>query len=162
MVFFGLILALAACNKDEQSEVVKPVKFPNVADELVPFFEKFEEEALRRGIKVDLANANIRGEIKEIEKDHVAGQCSYSRFNNPRQVTIDETFWGRSSTLFKEFIVFHELGHCYLDRSHLESSFSNGVCVSIMRSGVGDCFDNYRQSTREGYIDELFEPVLLP
>ena len=95
--------------------------------------------------------------IEEIDEQHVAGQCSYGRFRNPRLVTIDASFWRRSSDRFKEFIVFHELGHCYLNRGHLESAFSNGVCVSIMRSGVGDCFDNYHVNTREYYINELFE-----
>ncbi len=161
-MFSGLILILIGCDKNADEEVIEPARFRNVATELVPYFERFEAEAAKRGMKVDLSSANIRGEIKEIEERHVAGRCSYSRFNNPRLVTIDESFWNRSSVLFKEFIVFHELGHCFLDRGHLETAFSNGVCVSIMRSGVGDCFDNYRQSTREGYIDELFEPGLLP
>ncbi len=161
-VMVGLLTIMFGCDKNEEEAFVEPVRFPNVAAELVPFFERFEAEAAKRGKEVDLSTANIKGEIKEIEEQHVAGRCSYSRFNNPRLVTIDESFWNRSSNLFREFIIFHELGHCFLYRGHLESSFANGVCVSIMRSGVGDCFDNYRQSTREAYIDELFEPGQLP
>jgi len=105
---------------------------------------------------VDLTDAGITGVIEEIDEDHVAGQCAFPR-NRPNEVTVDESFWVRGSDLFKEFIVFHELGHCYLFRPHLEDQFSNGACVSIMRSGNGSCLDNYRNSTREFYIDELFE-----
>jgi hypothetical protein len=57
----------------------------------------------------------------------------------------------------KEYIVFHELGHCVLNRPHTEDSFSNGVCSSIMRSGNGGCYDYYNRFTRQYYVDELFE-----
>ena len=150
-------LMILGCSQDSVEEVVEPVTFPNVDEQLVPYFERFQQEAAARGISVNLATAGIEGVVEEIDEQHVAGQCSYNRFNNPRLVTVDASFWRRSSNLFKEFIVFHELGHCYLNRGHLESSFSNGVCTSIMRSGVGDCFDNYNQNTRDYYLDELFE-----
>ncbi len=60
---------------------------------------------------------------------------------------------------FREFVVFHELGHCDLGRDHRDEAFDNGVCVSIMRSGLGDCRDYYHPRTREGYLDELFDPA---
>ena len=160
IIILFVTLFFFSCSDDDVEEVVEPVAFANVDAELVPYFERFQQEAAARGIFVDLVTADIEGVIEEIDEQHVAGQCSYGRFNNPRLVTVDASFWRRSSNLFKEFIVFHELGHCYLNRGHLESSFSNGVCTSIMRSGVGDCFDNYNGNTREYYIDELFEPEL--
>jgi len=60
--------------------------------------------------------------------------------------------------LIKELIVFHELGHCFLQRGHREDALPNGACVSIMRSGIEDCLDNYTSETRSFYIDELFDP----
>ena len=158
LIVLFVSLFFLSCDNDEVAEVVEPVTFANVDAELVPFFEKFQEEAAVRGISVDLPTADIEGVIEEIDEQHVAGQCSYRGFSNPRLVTVDATFWRRSSNLFKEFIVFHELGHCYLNRGHVESAFPNGVCRSIMRSGVGDCLDNYNNNTRAFYIDELFEP----
>ena len=158
LIVLFVSLFFLSCDNDEVAEVVEPVTFANVDAELVPFFEKFQEEAAVRGISVDLATADIEGVIEEIDGQHVAGQCSYRGFSNPRLVTVDATFWRRSSNLFKEFIVFHELGHCYLNRGHAESAFPNGVCRSIMRSGVGDCLDSYNDNTRACYIDELFEP----
>ena len=160
VVFLFIMLLFLGCSEDDVEEVAEPVTFANVDSELIPFFESFQQEAAARGISVDLATANIEGVIEEIDEQHVAGQCSYGGFRNPRLVTVDATFWRRSSSLFKEFIVFHERGHCYLNRGHLETAFSNGVCTSIMRSGTGDCFDNYNFNTREFYIDELFEPEL--
>ena len=160
IVLLFITLLFLGCSEDDVEEVVEPVTYANVDPELVPFFERFQQEASERGISVNLAAADIEGVIEEIDEQHVAGQCSYGRFRNPRLVTIDATFWRRSSSLFKEFIVFHELGHCYLNRGHLETAFSNGACASIMRSGTGNCLDNYNSSTRAFYIDELFEPEL--
>jgi len=73
-------------------------------------------------------------------------------------VTVDRDFWLNSNGNFQEFIVFHELGHCFLHRGHREDSDAQGACISIMRSGLEDCQDNYNLLTREQYIDELFSP----
>ncbi len=153
------VCVLSGCTEeaDVLPEAETPVKFDQVEAALHPYFLRFEQEALQRGMEVDLTAANIRGIIQEIEENQVAGQCRYNRLD-PRLVTIDASFWRRASDLFKEFIVFHELGHCFLNRPHLETAFSNGVCTSIMRSGTGSCIDNYNRLTRQSYIDELFEP----
>jgi len=55
----------------------------------------------------------------------------------------------------KERLVFHELGHCVLNRSHLETVGTDGHCLSIMNSAQR-CSDNYNAQTREKYLDELF------
>ncbi|MDN5201303.1 hypothetical protein QQ008_08020 [Fulvivirgaceae bacterium BMA10] len=158
VMFLSILIVLQSCSKDQEMVAPTPVKFSKVEAPLRPFFQRFEDEAAKRGITVDLTAEGIVGEIEEISRQHVAGQCSYS-FNRPGRVTVDETFWNNSSSLFREFIVFHELGHCYLNRDHLEDAFNNGVCKSIMRSGTGDCFDAYATNSRDYYIDELFSTV---
>lgn len=72
---------------------------------------------------------------------------------------IDLEFWERANILNKEFVVFHELGHCTLFRAHKEGVDANGICVSMMRSGLEDCRDNYSAITRATYWDELFNPA---
>ena len=156
-----LVVPFTSCESDPEIVPAAPpeiVKFPNVDAALKPYFQRFENEASKRGLEVDLTEAGITGSIVEITDNHVAGRCSYGRGFNPNRVTIDEGFWNRASDLFKEFIVFHELGHCYLLRGHLETAFSNGACVSVMRSGTQDCLDNYNFRTRDFYVDELFFP----
>ncbi len=157
----GICVIYQSCSERElfEEEIIPevPVKFPLVQEELRPYFERFEVEAAALGLEVDLTEHQIRGRIAEIHEDNVAGQCSYN-YRNPHLITIDESFWNRSSDLFKEFIIFHELGHCYLGRGHLEDSFNNGICKSLMRSGTGFCVDYYRRDTRDYYINELFFP----
>ncbi|GJM28305.1 MAG: hypothetical protein DHS20C17_09400 [Cyclobacteriaceae bacterium] len=150
-----IAILVIACENPEEI-VPEEVKFPGVDAELKEYFQRFEDEAATRGINVDLAAIGITGVILEIDETHVLGRCSFPRAQ-PNRVTVDQTFWNRGSDLFREFVVFHELGHCFLLRSHLEDQLPNGACSSIMRSGNGTCLDNYSSRTRNFYVDELFE-----
>jgi hypothetical protein len=131
------------------------LSFPGVDERLWPYFERFEIEGEKNGLDIRLDNLNIQGIITSIDEEHIAGTCQFSR-NSPRLVTIDSEFWNSSGELFREFIVFHELGHCALRRDHDESASANGVCLSIMRSGTSGCFDQYSTNTRDYYLEELF------
>lgn len=158
-----LLAGLSACTEDEEvvEEILPeaPVGYPGVDESLWPYFERFEEEGERRGVAVDLRAARISGRLHEIAKDRVLGQCNYQR-NNHNRVTVDESFWNNASDQGREFVVFHELGHCFLLRNHLETIATNGACTSIMRSGTGQCRDNYNRFTRETYLAELFDTQL--
>jgi len=152
------LILFSACQKDEPTAELLPEEktYPWVDERLWDYFERFENEAAERGITIDLNREGITGEIMEIEQDRVAGSCSFgSHITN--HVTIDLEFWNRSNDLDKEFVIFHELGHCSLLRGHREDSNVNGTCSSIMRSGLEDCRDNYRFLTRSEYVDELFD-----
>ena len=76
--------------------------------------------------------------------------------NFQKNILLDSQFWRRASEMEKEFLVFHELGHCYLGRSHLDEVAQNGNCQSMMNSGMGNCRINYNSQTRNEYLDELF------
>lgn len=128
--------------------------YPNVDSRLWSYFENFELEARLRGIQIDLVHAEITGEVERIVEDGVAGTCQFGR--HIHHVTIDEDYWNQASQLWREMVVFHELGHCALDRGHLETENSNGACLSIMNSGTSGCNLRYNNTNREYYLDELF------
>jgi len=158
LLFASFLIIFSACKKDSPiSELtIQEKTYPNVPESLWDYFERFENEAAERGVNINLNAEGITGEIMEIAQDRVAGSCSF-RSHAPNHITIDLGFWNEASDLFKEFVIFHELGHCSLFRGHREDSHANGTCVSIMRSGIEDCKDNYRLATRAAYLDELFE-----
>ncbi|MEL6864757.1 MAG: hypothetical protein AAFP19_10070 [Bacteroidota bacterium] len=159
--------SLSACQKNDNVVTVQPIDDPpssnssgtyaGVDESLWPYFQRFEQEGRERGLDININDLGITGEISVIGEGHVAGQCTYSS-HHPNHVTIDEEFWERASDLYREFVIFHELGHCYLFRDHRETATANGRCISIMRSGLGDCQDYYLPTTRDIYIDELFAP----
>jgi hypothetical protein len=161
-----LILCLiTACQPDATNDLAAETntsiinsRFDGVDQRLWTYFERFEREGKARGIDVDLVTARITGVIEQLEGEHIAGQCTTYGGARPNHIVMDLDFWNNSSDLFKEFIIFHELGHCFLDRDHREDAHADGRCVSLMRSGNGSCRDNYTTISRNNYLNELFAP----
>lgn len=122
--------------------------------ELIPYFEIFAEEAAKRGFAVDYEAERIEGLIQDITDSNIQGQCFHNQ-KKPKKVIIDVEYWEDASPFEKEFIIFHELGHCFLDRDHLDA-VENGVCVSIMHSSEDTCPFDLNDDNREAYLDELF------
>lgn len=130
-------------------------KYENVDTRLWIYFERFDEEASERGIEIDFSD--IRGTIQDIPINNVAGSCAYGQNHEHHDVVIDLPYWQASNDLEREYVVFHELGHCILFRAHQDASDTFGNCVSIMYSGLGGCQDNYDVQNREILLDELFQ-----
>lgn len=160
ILLIATLLSFQSCQKDqalvnEVEETESSNTYANVDAELWPYWQSFEDEAAQRGINIDLNASELVGIFVEIDQDHVAGSCTFSS-NQPRVIRIDRTIWEELPDVYREFIVFHELGHCVLFRDHDESADGQGNCLSIMRSGVEGCRDNYFDDTRSFFIDELF------
>ncbi|MEM0994276.1 MAG: hypothetical protein AAGI49_14650 [Bacteroidota bacterium] len=144
-VAFSLLLLLNACEQEEVDAEVF------VDEDLVAYFDLFVEEGAKRGVAVDLSE--ISGYIEQITSLSVAGNCT--RATNT--IRIDEVFWRSQPDWEKEYVVFHELGHCYLQRGH-KNTFdeATNLCSSIMNSGNSACDVKYFGKNRAPYLDELF------
>jgi len=140
------------CAKENNENLVVEDLF--IDEALAPYFERFAAEGTSRGHEIDLAAKRIEGFLIDIEEANVAGQCSYST-SSTRKVNIDRTYWNSATDLEKEFLIFHELGHCYLERAHSDIQ-ENRNCTSIMHSGTSGCRFNYNAISRSTYLDELF------
>lgn len=125
--------------------------------ELIPYFEIFAEEAAARGIVVDYEAERIEGLIQDIPARDVLGQC-FRNVERPRKVIFDRPTWEAADEPKRQFLIFHELGHCFLDRGHLDLRDGDGNCVSIMHSSTQLC-PNFEltDDNREFFLDELFE-----
>ena len=157
LAFFAL---LASCTKpddvvDDQQQQ-QQVIYENVDLELQEYFQAYEKEAADRGITVDLSANDITGHIIDIDGDGVAGECQFNS-DRPNNLTVDREVWDAVGPRLREYIVFHELGHCERLRKHRETADSTGACISIMASGVGGCRERYNSLTREAHLDELFD-----
>jgi len=162
-LFLALITIGACIDEDLSVLEQEPVKeYPLVEASLWSHFSAFEKAAEERGFRVDLSTTPITGVVEEISEDRIAGTCTYGGRTNLRDIKIDKAFWDRASNLSREYIVFHELGHCFLGRDHKEACLANRTYASLMRSGHGDCRDNYNRDTRSFYLDELFSEVIRP
>lgn len=151
-----LVFALVACSSSE--ETIDPDGYQGVDRRLWFFFDVFQQEAEARGVSVDLRASGLTGIIGNIDGVNVAGGCNFHG-SAPNQIILDATFWNTLSFIQREMIVMHELGHCVLYRDHREAMDVTGRCLSIMRSGLGQCNDGYTEATRTAYLDELFDPA---
>ena len=149
MVLFFVLPWITSCEKETAFD-------ENYIDsDLSPYFESFVEEAAKRGVDLEQMRDIVSGYIEDIDDGAISGQCRHDA-DAPDKVIIDRTFWMTAGNSSKEFLVFHELGHCMLGRSHLDTRDSNGFCVSIMHSTSEVCTNGYSYSTRSKYLDELF------
>lgn len=147
----AVLLLVAGCQKEE----VLIVDNYTIQAELAPYFDRFQAEAAVRGVSVDFVAAQLSAALEDIAEANVSGQCYYNG-DEPNRLVIDLVFWKQATDLKREFVIFHELGHCYLGRRHLDTANSDGTCASMMHSGLSGCRNAYNSRTRSEYLDELF------
>jgi hypothetical protein len=143
-----VFVLFSSCNKEVPDIVIQP--------ELEPYFDLFKTEAEKRGIAFDVNVAKITTEMVNITGDNIIAQCT--RFQDqPSVIKVDLAYWNTASLTDREFYLFHELGHCFLNRSHNNEKDTNGNCISIMHSSKDACKFLYSKLNRDKYLDELFK-----
>lgn len=146
MAIMSSLLFFTGCSNEDTVET---------DSELEPYFQIFAEEAALRGFTVDYEAARIEGLLQDIPDSNVQGQC-FRNEEKPRKVIVDREYWENADESQKQFIIFHELGHCFLNREHLDVSDINGTCLSIMHSSPGVCNFELNEDNRKDYLNELF------
>lgn len=141
---------LAGCQKAEEAT---PAITVDAAFQ--PYFERFEAEGALRGLDIELAAEQIGAVFSDELAAGQVGLCTQYT-SGIGIIEIRATTWSAADDLEREHLIFHELGHCYLGRSHDDTKDAAGFCLSIMQSGDGSCRYNYRNATRAAYLDELF------
>jgi len=149
LVVVVLILIFSGCKKEEE----EPPFF--VDPKLQEYYDAFEAEAAARGMTVDLEAAQISATFENITTPDVAAQC-ISQEGRRDRIRVDPAAWGSIAGLRREYLMFHELGHCYLGLGHTDDQDVDGNCVSIMASSNLVCNIVYAGQNRDDLIDELF------
>lgn len=120
----------------------------SIESEFVPYYESFVREA--RAEKIGVEGVSISIVFGETIKNNVA-ECVYGY---TAKVIVSRAFWNVTVENMKEALIFHELGHCILNRDHNDALRSDQSPVSIMFRSIFyvNSFD------RAYYIHELFHP----
>lgn len=117
-------------------------------------FDKYVSKFYQKMGEADLDNSrrNIEISFDENMSMDYAGLCFWSE--TPRRITINKYWWDGYDEYDREILIFHELGHCVLNRDHTDSYDSWGRPLSIMSTDLGgwDYKDYYNS-----YIQELFQ-----
>lgn len=97
--------------------------------------------------------------IISLTSDSDAGHCSKSDNETPR-IDLNENYWKFATDQQKEILLFHELGHCLLNREHDDTLSSNKAPASIMFTNelyLAGTLDEYYRDHRDEYLKELFK-----
>lgn len=145
----GLTLLLVACQKG-------PGGIINVHPEFQIYVDRFVEEASKRGKKIDFEDTGLLIQFRsEVDKE-TGGVCKGNH-----HIEIELSIWEDLAEFEREGLIFHELGHCELDRRHLNDTLPNGEWRSRMRGAPlpdgKSAVIHYIGDRREYYIDELFD-----
>jgi len=119
-----------------------------------PYSNSFVTEAVKRGnVAPDLSKLTmVFGKTSTKDEPNTIGTCS--GINGYPIITIDTNYWDVADEFEKQELIYHELGHCILNRDHCEVK-ENGKPVSLMEPEmVGSSF---YQENREKLINELFD-----
>ncbi|MEO0896185.1 MAG: hypothetical protein AAFY71_07305, partial [Bacteroidota bacterium] len=159
-IIAGIILLwITACNQE-------PVEVLSIPDNIAPYVDLFEEEAAKRGLSLTINELIVEfgTDLESSSGDEAAGQCIISSNRNsiPRIVLDTTSFNWTNNLSHREILVFHELGHCVLDRlAHRDDQLNNGNFTSIMRSTGEQLYGaELNGFKRDYYLDELFLPTV--
>lgn len=142
------ILFLMSCDRETEY---------SVTPELQPYIDSFYREAESRGVTVQRTNLIVRLADLSKEKGNIKGRTirDYGTFSD-HQITIyiDQGYYDACTTKgyqhCLESVVFHECGHAFFGRKHIEGE-------SIMNNWITHtCWRNGNQEVRKALIDELF------
>jgi hypothetical protein len=101
MKYILILVILSACGQLPQRSTDK---------DFIPYVERF---VVATGIIPDIS-------ISFNALSGYVGVCKIYN-NGQRRIEIDREYWDNSGDLVKEELLFHELGHCILNRKHDET-----------------------------------------
>lgn len=128
-----LVLMLSGCGPFHRQPIVN--------EELRPYLDKYldyKEQQLgtREYHPMDIMFVSL--------DDTSVGRCYWY----PRMIQIDQEYWDIASEKSRESLMFHELGHCDLDRDHSNpDSLMEAYLINAFKFAQNELY----------YIQELFE-----
>ena len=117
------------------------------------YVDLFIEEAAKRDVTFNYTD--VRGIQFDDLDASIGGTCNFVTSD----ITIRQDGWDNATDDYRTRVIFHELGHCFLDRRHLNSEFTGGHCLSLMAGEDLACSNTYSIGSiwYDYYNDELFD-----
>lgn len=152
ILFLSIIIS---CTDDNGEMPTSPIY--NVDPVFETYVQEFIAEGAKRGKNISFEESGLSIQFSEFPLDGAAGLCRLGRYD----IEIDKANWFRFSERFRSYLLFHELGHCELNRLHRNNKFSDDSWKSILRGDPFKGIENrqpvaYFGFRKEYYLDELF------
>lgn len=131
---------------------------PAIDQALSPVVDQFVKDGLARHVYVDASHLRAYFDSTLVYAPsagaEVVGLCDVST----GVVHVSPEYWARASGPSREFVVYHELGHCLLHRVHTLALGPGGLPRSIMYPDT--LGDTDYLTRRQALLDELFANTL--
>lgn len=131
-------------------------QFSTTNNTFQPYVYSFEAHAKNELNDPNFKVVDVPINFGDTENDQFVGVC-FTYSNGDKEIIIDKEWWDRVSETAKESLLYHELGHCALNRGHNEDTIEKNnktIRASVMHPGVVSTMDYNNYKT--GYIHELF------
>ncbi|MBT7609052.1 MAG: hypothetical protein HN576_04810 [Bacteriovoracaceae bacterium] len=131
-------------------------QFTTTENGFLSYIVTFENHAKTELNNPSFVVADIPINFGDTENTSYVGVC-FSYSNGDKEIIIDKEWWDSVSPTSRESLIFHELGHCALNRVHNEEEIvKSGKTVrsSIMHPGVVSAIDY--NTYKPGYLHELY------
>jgi hypothetical protein len=149
-------LLFSACRREEPI-MIDTYQVPEIVQ---PYINRFEMEARARGYDIQIDSLIVEFG-SDLQGGDAAGVCTFANRQSPiPHIELDTTSYNwQNNEYHRETLVFHELGHCILNRrNHRDDVLPNGNIASIMRSYGEQVYGgNLNYFKRAYYLDELFD-----
>jgi predicted DNA binding CopG/RHH family protein len=151
------LVSVTSCKKDTEPAVQD---LSGVEEQFKQYVLRFVAEAKARNITVDISRLNIKSVSQRISVNGVS-YCGYTFSALPADVNIQiaaiNGCWSDLSDASKEILIFHELGHGLLGRSHDDTLLPSGLRKTLMYPTTQFyMYTEFTPALRSYYLDELF------
>lgn len=114
-----------------------------------PYIQEFEAHYNRSTADIPIAFDDLDPSVAGVcYRSYVAGSVRFA------YIKIDRNYWPKMSEYQKLNLIFHELGHCALNRDHVKSDSVRVCPTSFMYEQVLDT--SCIRSNINSYIQEMF------
>lgn len=161
-----LLLFLCIFFACKDKEVLPMNGLINIAPTFQPYVDEFIQSAAERGFDIDFSDTGLSMQFSE-QPLGTAARCL--EFGDDRRgshmIEFDENLWAIAAPERRAFLVFHELGHCELNRAHDNGQLANGAWKTMMQGAITGSPLNSKNTGRpvvfygfrkDYYLDELF------
>lgn len=158
MRVIGILLLLTSCANTTLNDLFKintdsdPRTNLNTDEVFIEYVVQFEVDYAHY-LDADINIHNIPINFTDELEDKYLGVCYYyGNKSQWREIKINRSQWNTLSEHGKKSLLYHEFGHCALNREHKDEYYYN-LPVSIMNTyHIGDSYKKYS----DDYDYELF------
>ena len=144
LLFLSLSLLFVGCGTAH-------VEVLSVDSQFKPYLNEFEGMSKVEGTQITTKNLIIQM-VPSIDDTLTVGYCETADGQTPK-IVVSQAWWTNLSDYEKEMLMFHELGHCLLNRNHRATAYLN-MPYSVMTPMLFNT--SVYQANFTQYMFELF------